>query len=111
MQKVNVWIDQEAGEEVRVTLLKKDIGQRKKRWNSSSRKKQNFGNLRFVDRGKESVIKKAKAASENGDNWDKILEETWEDRIPGTDREVASGEQTRSMSFSVMRGKWRNLNG
>lgn len=46
-----------------------------------------------------------KHATENADKWDKILEETRGDRIPGTDREATWDWGKRSMSFSVMRWK------
>lgn len=51
-------------------------------------------NLSFVDRGKELVIRKTKDATKKGDKWDKIPEETREDRIPRTDREVTSGKKS-----------------
>ena len=88
-------------------LLKNDIGQRKKRWDSSQRKKntQKFGHLRHLYIEKKTVVRKTKDASENGDNWDKILEETREERIPGTNREVTSRKIKKSMSFIVIRWK------
>lgn len=60
-------------------------------------------------REKKIVVRKTKDSSENGDNWDKILEETWEGRILGKDREVTSRKIKRTMSFTVMRWNEQKL--